>query len=62
MTDILEKMTEETYSVARKLGLEASKSLKLESNTQTGYFFRITLKVFILNKILWFHILFRAID
>lgn len=45
MDELLESMSDETYAVARRLGLEANKSLKLESNTQFGYFFRITLKV-----------------
>lgn len=45
MDDIEAEMAEETYKVARELGLEANKSIKLESNTQFGYFFRITLKV-----------------
>ncbi|ODN00753.1 DNA mismatch repair protein Msh2 [Orchesella cincta] len=44
MDEIEVKMAEETYSVAKDLSLEANKSLKLESNTQTGHFFRITLK------------------
>ncbi|CAL8100976.1 unnamed protein product [Orchesella dallaii] len=44
MDEIEQKMADETYSVARDLGLDANKSIKLESNTQTGHFFRITLK------------------
>lgn len=44
--DAVEKeMGDVTYKVARSLGLEANKNLKLESNTQSGYFFRLTLKV-----------------
>lgn len=31
--------------VAKDLGFEPNKSLKLESNSQNGYFFRITSKV-----------------
>jgi DNA mismatch repair protein MSH2 len=32
------------YSASRQLGLEASKSVKLEQTAQWGFFFRITLK------------------
>lgn len=45
MDDIEQKMGEETYEAAKDLKLEANKSIKLESSTQLGYFFRITLKV-----------------
>jgi len=45
MDTIEENMADETYSVAKKVGLEAHKSLKLESNAQFGFVFRVTLKV-----------------
>ena len=33
------------FQVARDLGIEANKVLKLESSTQLGYYFRVTRKV-----------------
>ncbi|KAL1131589.1 hypothetical protein AAG570_011203, partial [Ranatra chinensis] len=44
MDDLEESMKRELNRVARDLGLEPNKSLKLESNSQFGYFFRVTLK------------------
>lgn len=34
-----------SLQVARDLGIEPNKVLKLESNAQLGYFFRVTRKV-----------------
>ena len=45
MNALEEKMGEEAYKIAKDLGLEANKSLKLESNGQHGHYFRVTLKV-----------------
>jgi hypothetical protein len=44
MDEIEELMQRETRKVAGTLGLEANKSLKLESSN-VGYFFRVTMKV-----------------
>lgn len=44
MDEILEQIPVELNKAARDLGLEAGKSIKLESNNQFGYFFRITKK------------------
>lgn len=44
MDEILEQIPIELNKAARDLGLEAGKSVKLESNNQYGYFFRITKK------------------
>ncbi|XP_073259189.1 DNA mismatch repair protein Msh2-like [Porites lutea] len=44
MDEILEEIPVELNKAARDLGLEAGKSIKLESNNQFGYFFRITKK------------------
>lgn len=45
MDSIQTEMGDLLYKVAKELGLEANKSVKLESNSQNGYFFRVTLKV-----------------
>lgn len=45
MDEIETQMGRLLYSVAKKLDLEANKSIRLESNGQTGHFFRVTLKV-----------------
>ena len=45
MDEIEETLKRELNKVARDLNLEPSKSLKLETNSQHGYFFRVTLKV-----------------
>ncbi|OXA56996.1 DNA mismatch repair protein Msh2 [Folsomia candida] len=44
MDSIQTEMGDLLYKVAKELGLEANKSVKLESNSQNGYFFRVTLK------------------
>ncbi|RMX48837.1 hypothetical protein pdam_00001568 [Pocillopora damicornis] len=44
MDEILEQIPVELNKAARDLGLEAGKSIKLETNNQFGYFFRITKK------------------
>ncbi|KAL9969079.1 hypothetical protein ACROYT_G021244 [Oculina patagonica] len=44
MDEILEQIPVELNKAARDLGLEAGKSIKLETNNQYGYFFRITKK------------------
>ncbi|CAH3191846.1 unnamed protein product, partial [Porites evermanni] len=44
MDEILGQIPVELNKAARDLGLEAGKSIKLESNNQFGYFFRITKK------------------
>jgi DNA mismatch repair protein MSH2 len=38
------------FQVARDLGIEPNKVLKLESNSQLGYFFRVTRKVLYKNS------------
>ena len=44
--DVLESyMKKELNNVSRDLSLEAGKAVKIDSNSQYGYFFRITLKV-----------------
>ena len=45
MVEISEQLNESLDDAARLLGLEAGKSIKLESNAQIGHFFRVTLKV-----------------
>lgn len=44
MDEIIKQMPVELNKAARDMGLEAGKSIKLESNNQYGYFFRITKK------------------
>ncbi|XP_048577460.1 DNA mismatch repair protein Msh2 isoform X2 [Nematostella vectensis] len=44
MDEILEKFPVELNKAGRDLSLEPSKTIKLESNNQLGYFFRITRK------------------
>jgi len=44
MDEILEQIPIELNKAARDMALEAGKSIKLESNNQYGYFFRITKK------------------
>ncbi|KXJ23745.1 DNA mismatch repair protein Msh2 [Exaiptasia diaphana] len=44
MDEILEKIPIELNKAGRDLGLEPSKTIKLESNNQIGYFFRVTRK------------------
>lgn len=39
------QMQKELYTVAGELSLEPHKGIKLESNAQAGYYFRVTLKV-----------------
>ncbi|KAK3090565.1 hypothetical protein FSP39_012731 [Pinctada imbricata] len=44
ITELEEDIKAQLNKVARDLGIDANKVLKLESNTQLGYFFRVTLK------------------
>ncbi|XP_046399534.1 DNA mismatch repair protein Msh2 isoform X2 [Ischnura elegans] len=44
MDDLMSDMKDMIGRTARDLSLEANKGLKLESNSQYGYFFRVTLK------------------
>ncbi|RDD41891.1 DNA mismatch repair protein Msh2 [Trichoplax sp. H2] len=44
MDDLIEQISRLLSLAARDLGLEANKSIKLESNSQFGYYFRVTLK------------------
>ena len=45
MDKVEKAMGHELLKVADELNLEANKSIRLESNNQQGYFFRVTLKV-----------------
>lgn len=45
MEKIESKLKSEVNVTARDLSLDPNKTLKLESNSQYGYFFRVTLKV-----------------
>ena len=45
MESLEEKMNGELIKSAAELGLEARKTLRLESSTQLGHFFRVTKKV-----------------
>lgn len=44
ISDLEDKIKGQLNKVARDLGIEANKVLKLESNAQLGYFFRVTRK------------------
>lgn len=44
LDELLEKIPRELDKAASDLGLEAGKSIKLETNNQYGYFFRVTRK------------------
>lgn len=44
MDEVEEKIQAQLGKVANDLSIEAGKTLKLESNQQLGYYFRITLK------------------
>lgn len=45
MDSLEERIKKQLTCAARDLGLEPNKTVKLESNAQMGYFFRVTLKV-----------------
>lgn len=45
MNGLEEEIEGQLRKAAKDLCLEAGKTIKLESNSQFGYFFRITLKV-----------------
>ena len=45
MTELEADIQKQLRIAASDLGLDAGKALKLESNAQLGYFFRVTLKV-----------------
>lgn len=44
MEEIEEKLNRQLHKAASDLSLDAGKSVKLESNQENGYYFRITLK------------------
>ena len=52
MDELEKKLKSQLNKAASDLGLEAGKVLKLESNSQLGYFFRVTRKVGCLVKIM----------
>ena len=45
MNDLESSIQGQLNKAAKDLGLEANKVLKLENNSQLGYFFRLTRKV-----------------
>ena len=45
LTDLENSMKSLLNTVVKDLGLADSKTVKLDSNSQLGYFFRVTLKV-----------------
>jgi DNA mismatch repair protein MSH2 len=45
MDSLEERIKKQLTRAASDLGLEPNKTIKLESNAQMGYFFRVTLKV-----------------
>jgi MutS family domain IV. len=45
MNSLEERIKKQLTRAANDLCLEPNKSIKLESNAQMGYFFRVTLKV-----------------
>jgi DNA mismatch repair protein MSH2 len=45
MNSLEERIKKQLTRAAGDLKLEPNKSIKLESNAQMGYFFRVTLKV-----------------
>ena len=53
MDELLHKMSAEMNKAARELGLEATKTIKLESSTQLGHYLRITRKVCVWSDLCW---------
>lgn len=45
LDELTSELHHELRAAASDLQLEAGKTIKLETNTQYGYFFRVTLKV-----------------
>lgn len=49
MEELEAKMQTQLSKVASALGLQENKTIKLESNSQFGFFFRVNLKVRVLE-------------